>query len=223
MIGPLVVSLISISKGKEGRLSKIGVRDSKMLSRKKREFLFDEITSLAEQVKVYKISNIEIDRAMTAGVSLNGLEALNFARMIDSLEGHPKKIFLDSPDVVQNKFGIRVCLFSKRTMTVEGSPGVSNPGMNDSEIITLVSEHKADSRYPVVSGASIIAKVTRDYEIDRISDEIGIDVGSGYPSDSKTVNAIKNNLKHEKLGKYIRNRWKTMEIIRQSRIEEFFS
>lgn len=193
-----------------------------MLTRKKRDYLFDEIASIAEEVRVYKISNDEINRAMAGGVSLNGLEALNFARLIDSLDTQPKKIYLDSPDVVQDKFGIRVCLFSRRSMSVNDSKNMSNPVIGNSETITLISEHKADAKYPVVSGASIIAKVTRDDEIERIMDETGIDFGSGYPSDSKTVKAIKENLGNDKLTKYIRNRWKTMELIRQKKMDEFF-
>ncbi len=192
-----------------------------MLTRKKRDYLFDEIASLAEEVKVYKITNDEINKAMAGGVSLNGLEALNFARLIDSLESPPKKIYLDSPDVVQDKFGIRVCLFSKRTMTVNNSKSMSNPVIGSNGTITLISEHKADAKYPVVSGASIIAKVARDDEIEKIIRDTGIDFGSGYPSDTKTVKAIKDNLGSDKLNRYIRNRWKTMEIIRQSRMDDF--
>ena len=202
-------------------MSRIGVRDSKRLTRKKREFLYDEITSLAEEVKVYKITNDEIDQAMSGGVSLNGLEALNFARLIDSLQVVPKKIYLDSPDVVEDKFGIRVCLFSKRTMTVNKTSSLSNPIIGAQEAIKLISEHKSDIKYPVVSGASIIAKVVRDDEIDRIAEEVGFDIGTGYPSDSKTINAIKKNLDDKKLGIYLRNMWKTMEIIRQRRMDDF--
>ena len=197
------------------------MRDSKLLTRKKREFLYDEITSLAEEVKVYKITNDEIDQAMAGGVSLNGLEALNFARLIDALQVLPKKIYLDSPDVVEDKFGIRVCLFSKRTMTVNKTSSLSNPIIGAQEAIKLISEHKSDIKYPVVSGASIIAKVVRDDEIDRIAEEVGFDVGTGYPSDSKTINAIKKNLDDKKLGVYLRNMWKTMEIIRQRRMDDF--
>lgn len=194
-----------------------------MLSRKKREFLYDEIASVAEEVKAYKITNDEINRAMVGGVSLNGLEALNFARLIDSLGTAPGKIYLDSPDVVEDKFAIRVCLFSKRSMKVNGSPtsSRSNPVDGKNDVITLISEHKADALYPVVSGASIIAKVIRDNEMDLISDDVGMDLGSGYPSDAKTVNAIKKNLGHEKLQSYIRSRWKTMEIIRQTRMDDY--
>ncbi len=184
--------------------------------------MYDEITSIAQEVKIYKIGNEEINQAMASGVSLNSIEALNFARLIDSLEASPKKIFLDSPDVVQHKFGIRVCLFSKKSMSMGQSYGTSNPVGDNSAETTLITEHKADSRYPVVSGASIIAKVTRDFEMDKISDELGIDCGSGYPSDAKTINAIKENLKNKSVMGYIRDRWKTIELVKQSKIEEFF-
>ncbi len=160
---------------------------------------------------------------MAGGVSLNSVEALNFARLIDSLSIVPKKIILDSPDVIDHKFGIRVCLFSKRSMTVNNGVGTSNPIEGNLNEINLIAEHKADARYPVVSGASIMAKVTRDIEMDRISDEVGMDLGSGYPSDAKTINAIKENLGNKNVMRYIRDRWKTIELVKQSKLEEFLS
>ena len=51
----------------------------------------------------------------------------------------------------------------------------------------LILEHKADYKYPVVSAASILAKVTRDNEIKKIKNKINHDFGSGYMSDPKTV------------------------------------
>lgn len=59
---------------------------------------------------------------------------------------------------------------------------------------------KADSLYPSVSAASVVAKVTRDialelslkvYEDDENQDVVP---GSGYPSDGKTVTWLKHNL-----------------------------
>lgn len=52
---------------------------------------------------------------------------------------------------------------------------------------------KADSIYPIVSAASICAKVTRD-ECLKQHDESNGSWGSGYPSDSKTVNWLKSTL-----------------------------
>jgi ribonuclease HII len=197
-----------------------------MLTPRKREFLYDEIISIADEVRSYSISSEEIDQAIKSNVSLNQLEALNFARLIDSLKAEPNRVFLDSPDVISERFGMRVSLFSSRNMHVKGikKKGQKNEGIipADSKRISVIAEHKADSVYPVVSSASIIAKVTRDREIERITDHLGIDIGSGYPSDAQTIDAIKDNLANEKFAKFIRQRWKTMQIIRQARMNEFF-
>ncbi|MGZ4850241.1 MAG: ribonuclease HII, partial [Candidatus Bathyarchaeia archaeon] len=62
--------------------------------------------------------------------------------------------------------------------------------------------------YPIVSAASIIAKVERDREIDSLKSEYG-DFGSGYLTDSKTMIFLKKLL--EKNGDYpsfVRKSWK---------------
>ena len=55
-----------------------------------------------------------------------------------------------------------------------------------------VAEHKADENHPEVSAASIIAKVTRDRAVEQLSKDIGIDLGSGYPSTQKPNPQFKN-------------------------------
>ncbi len=222
MLGPLVVSVVTIQKGKENKLSRIGVRDSKLLSRKKREYLYDEIMSIADDVGVYKISEMEINKAMASGMSLNELEALHFARLIDASSAKPRRIFLDSPDVISEKFGVRVGIFSKKPLRIAGKRSSAKTVSKGNEsAISVVAEHKADVIYPVVSCASIIAKVTRDNAVDEMKEKLGIDVGSGYPSDKKTVQAIKTSLGTEKLKPYMRDRWKTMRNIRQLRMGDF--
>ncbi len=215
---------MAIQKGREGKLSRIGVRDSKLLTKRKREYLYDEIFALSEDVKVYKISEEEINRAMAAGMSLNELEALHFARLIDQTNVTPEKIFLDSPDVVSERFGIRVSLFSKRPLRVSGTKREKTIGdEGDEPVIKVMSEHKADTIYPVVSCASIISKVTRDNELDDLRGKLGMEIGSGYPSDKVTIDAIRANLHDKVFGRYMRERWKTLKNIRQSKIEDFFS
>lgn len=217
MIGPLVVSVICVSQGKEKKLADIGVRDSKLLTKRKRAFLFGEIQSISEEVKTYKISNDEINNAMRIGMSINQLEAVRFAQLIDELSCDVEKMYLDSPDVLAEKFGMRVSLFSKKPTRVVGVKGQGREGNK----IRIISEHKADARYPVVSGASIIAKVIRDEEMERIERESGLEIGSGYPGDRYTVAAIKENLKTKRLNPYIREYWKTLDSIRQRKMKEF--
>lgn len=54
----------------------------------------------------------------------------------------------------------------------------------------FVVAEKADAKFPVVSGASIVAKVQRDMLVS----EFGHDLGSGYPSDPDTVQWLKRNV-----------------------------
>ncbi|KAL6234246.1 hypothetical protein BDW75DRAFT_170134 [Aspergillus navahoensis] len=59
---------------------------------------------------------------------------------------------------------------------------------------------KADSLYPCVSAASVVAKVTRDialevcYDIYKENGREGDGWGSGYPSDSKCIGWLRNNM-----------------------------
>ena len=181
-------------------------------------FLYDEIRSLAEEVLTYSISNSEINQAMLNHISINELEALNFAKLIDSMESQPGSVFLDSPDVISERFGMRVGFFSQKRLLASG---MKRERGKSAGAIKVISEHKADSRYPIVSGASIIAKVERDREIQRISDKAGIDIGSGYPSDSYTVSAIRQDLGKGRLSPYLREQWQTIRAIRQLRMNEF--
>lgn len=216
VIGPLIVSVVCVGKGKEKKLADIGVRDSKLLTRRKREFLFDEIHGICDEIKTYAISNDEINEAMKNGISLNQLEAMRFAQLVDSLESDVRRMYLDSPDVKPERFGVRVSLSANKPMRVIGSKGSGKRSG-----ISIIAEHKADARYPVVSGASIIAKVTRDREMERIESVSGIDIGSGYPSDNHTIEAIKANLASRRLNPYIREYWKTLKRIKQKKIKEF--
>ncbi len=217
ILGPLVVSMVSINKSIEHKLTEVGVRDSKMLSRKRREIAFKEIKKLANNIEVDKIYPEEINSAMKSGISLNELEAVHFARLLDRV-GDVSMVYLDSPDVIAEKFGIRVSNISNKQTKVMGVKGKTEKGVHYTRIL---ARHKADSIYPVVSAASIIAKVTRDREIDLLSRKIGIDIGSGYPSDFKTIDAIRDSMKDGSLNAHLRHQWKTMENIRQTRLFNF--
>jgi ribonuclease HII len=219
VIGPLTVCLVSIKEGRGKKLSEIGVRDSKLLTRRRRKFLFDDIYSLAEEVIVYSIMPEEINRTMKNKISLNELEAIHFARLIESTKSNPKRIYLDSPDVIPEKFGLRVSMVSSKPLKVDGIR--QKNGFKKEAQAKIIAEHKADVRYPVVSAASIIAKVTRDEAIEKLKDKLNIDIGSGYPSDKITIDAIRSNLSNERLLPHLREEWKTLKYIRQLKMMEF--
>jgi ribonuclease HII len=74
-------------------------------------------------------------------------------------------------------------------------------------------ESGADERYPSVSAASILAKVTRDQAIETLKDHWG-ELGSGYPSDPKTKEWIQSWASKEKSWPpFVRTSWSTIRNI----------
>jgi ribonuclease HII len=172
VIGPMVMASVVIESDEEENLKSLGIKDSKLLLPKRREELFDIITKKVKRYHIIILSAKEVDDSLNDPVmNLNLLEAKTSARLIDILK--PEKVILDCPSNNPPAYILQVQRFLERK-------GVS-----------IIAEHKADLNYPVVSAASILAKVTRDRIIEDIKKEIGIDFGSGYPSDPKTVAFLK--------------------------------
>jgi ribonuclease HII len=79
--------------------------------------------------------------------------------------------------------------------------------------VDIVSEHKADRNYPVVSAASIIAKVERDGEVAKLAEKYG-DVGSGYPSDEKTIDFLELCIELGDYPECVRRSWRPAKKVR---------
>ena len=218
ILGPLVLGMVAVKSSSLHKLSEIGVRDSKILSEKRRNQLFGEISDIVTDIKVGIIYPKEINEAMTNHISLNELEAVHFADLFDRMQHDINVVYLDSPDVIPERFGARFKMSSSKSTAVVG---IKMPRVKGVKYTRVISEHKADSKYPVVSAASIIAKVTRDREIRKLEKALRIPIGSGYPSDYKTIEAITKNLKTGALDSHIRQRWITMERIKQTKLTSF--
>jgi len=190
MLGPLVIAGISIEKKHIRKLSLLGVKDSKKLTPKNREELYKKIISLVDNYYVAKISPKTIDRSVQKH-ELNQLEAKFMAKVITKLDADTS--FVDSCDVNPKRFGKEISRLSNNKK--------------------ICSYHHADSRFLVVSAASIIAKVTRDRAIEKLRKEN--DLGSGYPSDPKTIGFVESYYKNQKtMPIFVRKSWKpTKKII----------
>jgi len=189
MIGPMVIAGISIEKKNIPKLRKLGVRDSKKLSPKKRELLYKEIVKLVDDYHVIRIPPRTIDKYVFKH-NLNHLEAKKMAEVISNL--NPDLSYVDSCDVNAARFGREISDLSKKSK--------------------VKSYHYADSRFVVVSAASIIAKVSRDRSIMRLNKTTNL--GSGYPSDKKSVNYVKKVVSSKKsLPTSIRKSWKPVQKI----------
>lgn len=86
--------------------------------------------------------------------------------------------------------------------------------------IHFTVKSKADSLYPVVGAASIVAKVTRDRTLKSWFSQsygAGDDCGCGYPSDPKTVAWLRKNLDPVfGFGNLVRFSWSSCERLLDS-------
>ncbi len=169
VIGPMVMAIVATDD--EGRLAELGVRDSKDLDPETRDMLAVQIKQLPYET--ISLEPSEIDAAVDGSSdNLNRLEARTTALLISRLLEREavEKVIVDSPAKDGKKY--------------EAVVRAELEGLTDKPV-EIVCETKADTNYPVVGAASIIAKTTRDAALHRIREVHG-DVGSGYPADPRT-------------------------------------
>ncbi len=190
IIGPLVVAGVAVKSENLQLLAGLGVKDSKLLTAKKREELYPEILKLTQNHHIIKIPPAQIDKVVRSSRvlhKLNRLEAQTMAKIIEALK--PDQAYVDAADVLADRFGYHIseCLKCKTK---------------------IISQHKADRTFPVVSAASIVAKVERDSEISKLRLKHG-DFGSGYLTDEKTMVFLKKLLDgNGEFPSFVRKSWK---------------
>jgi ribonuclease HII len=191
IIGPLVVAGISIRESKIALLREIGVKDSKALNPKVRARLFGEIMKVIDSVCIHKIDPVEVDGSVSFK-GLNRLEARTMASVINNIEAD--EVYVDCCDVNPQRYRE----YMECHLTCKPK---------------LYSLHHADVINTVVSAASIIAKITRDKEIQRICNTYG-SIGSGYPSDQRTMCFIRDwVVKHGSAPEFARKSWKPLRMM----------
>ncbi|GMH36251.1 hypothetical protein BSKO_04119 [Bryopsis sp. KO-2023] len=182
VLGAMVYACAFCPEAKEESLKKKGFADSKVLKAGEREALFQEIVADPDMEFNYdKISAKQISTSMleSTPVSLNALAVNSTFKIISQVleKGvNIKKVFVDTLG---------------DPATHQGRLSNNFPG------IEFTVCPKADAIYPIVSAASIVAKVTRDADLAGIEKSMGFppnSMGSGYPGDPDTVSFLKENI-----------------------------
>jgi len=198
IIGPLVVAGVMLGENRDRELLAMGVKDSKLLSPEVRAQLAPRVRALAAKVSVVEVQPKEIDEVVLHGGKLrklNFLEAQLMAQVISELS--PREVYVDASDVNEGRYGETIREFLPAALRG----------------IKLVSEHHADRTYPIVSAASIIAKVRRDEAVEALKSKYG-NFGSGYMTDERTMNFLREwRRTHAEYPPIVRLSWKTIKEI----------
>jgi len=197
LIGPMILAGVLLDKNGEEVLKKHNVRDSKTVLHPVRIKLAEIIKETALNHHIVKSLPEDIDKAITSGTNLNTLEAIKTAEIINYINNEKEKIkvIVDCPSVNIKAWRLKLLEFIKHKDNLE-----------------LICEHKADANHISVSAASILAKVTREEEIEKLKLEYG-NFGSGYPADPTTKNFLKSSGKKFSNSGLFRKTWATWKVL----------
>lgn len=193
LIGPMILAGVLLDKNGETVLKKHNVRDSKTVLHPARIKLSEMIIETALNYHVVKTSPEKIDSAINSGTNLNTLEAIKTAEIINEINNKKDKIkvIVDCPSVNIKAWRLKLLEFIEFKDNLE-----------------VICEHKADANHVSVSAASILAKVAREEEVEKLKKEYG-NIGSGYPADPVTKSFLKNNGQKLKDSGIFRKTWQT--------------
>ncbi len=210
VLGPMILSGVLIDSNLEKQLKKLGVKDSKLLNKEKREILAEIIRKKALSYHTSIILPQEIDARNYMGFNLNRVEAIKTAEIINQInKGLDKiKVIIDCP-----------------SRNIEKWTAIVKTYIEKKENLEFQVEHKADLNHISVSAASIIAKSKRESELEILRKKLKVEFGSGYCSDPITRKFLKDNLYKMKKHRIFRQTWQTyknqQQEIEQRKLKDF--
>ncbi|XP_069783443.1 ribonuclease H2 subunit A [Narcine bancroftii] len=177
VLGPMVYAICFCPLSKQQQLEELKVADSKTLTEKERENLFAKLDEAKDFIgwalEVISPNVISTSMQQRTKCNLNTLShdaAIGLIQYALDSGVQVKEVYVDTVGPAE-KYEVKLKeRFPELEVTVRA---------------------KADSLFPIVSAASICAKVARDHAIQSWKfvedlEDINTDYGSGYPNDPKT-------------------------------------
>lgn len=193
VLGPMVLGCVVVDEKDSEKLLSIGVKDSKQLLPKKRCTILRQIQEVALFTKIEIVPPAMIDAYCHKNL-LDLLEAEVAARLLRLFP--VDVLYIDAPGKNGTKFARRLACAFAATYPCQ-----------------IIAENKADIHYPVVSAASILAKVRRDEAILELHKTFG-NFGTGYPGDKKTRQFLTDFYrKNQCFPSCARQSWSTLQKI----------
>lgn len=210
VLGALVIGVFAAEAEWDKELREMGVKDSKQLSPVRREEIAEKLRKVGKHLLI-RITAEELTELMNKGISLNEIEAMKIGEALGELQGDLArrkhefgKVFVDSPDPIPSKFERRI----RKYFRVPGADKVK-----------IFCDNKAENKYPTVAAASILAKVDRDAELEKIKKKLGVDFGSGYPSDERTAKYVREHHADPELQPFLRHKWETVKRLKCPQVD----
>jgi ribonuclease HII len=198
VIGPMILAGCLVTNETEKEFKKLGVKDSKQLTPKRREILAEIIREKVETFEIALTFPSEIDGKNHDGINLNHVEAIKAAEIINKINKGYKKIRVivdcPSPNIAKWTDYLKTKI-----------ENLSN--------LEISCEHKADRNHVSVSAASILAKSVREKEMSALKEKYGSEMGSGYCSDPLTCSFLEKHAHKYRNEGLFRQTWSTWKKV----------
>jgi len=209
VFGPLVVCGVIVDLKNIDKLEKCGVKDSKLFgsdgqARKKRKNVWEKASIFLEDFQYKIISAEDLDKK-----NMYELEIEAIAEILIKLDWEKTEIIYIA-QLGQTSFKKFLQRLEKKEKSFS----------QDEFAQKVIYEKDADSLYIPVSLASIIAKVKRDEEVEKLCQRIGESYISGYPNKKTEIFLRKYFKKHNALppGTRKKRQWEPLkELIEKER------
>uniref|UniRef100_A0A4W3H7N9 Ribonuclease n=1 Tax=Callorhinchus milii TaxID=7868 RepID=A0A4W3H7N9_CALMI len=207
--GPMVYGICFCPISKREQLAQLKVADSKTLTEDEREKLFTKLNDANDFVgwalRILSPNEISTGMQQRSKYNLNTMShdtAIGLIQYALDSGVQLKEVYVDTVGPAEKYQAKLKELFPELEITVKA---------------------KADSLFPIVSAASICAKVARDRSvkswtfIENLGD-VNVDYGSGYPNDPKTKEWLSSNV-DPVFGypQFVRFSWSTAQVILDSK------
>jgi ribonuclease HII len=186
-VSPVLGSLYAVAV-KSDNIDRMDLKDSKKLSEEEIQNVYPELIEDIDY-NYFRITPSEFE-------TRSNLQEVVLKAHYHAIEKHDYKneeIYVDACTLGEEEFGERLS------------------EMIDKEA-TIISRHKADERFPIVSAASIIAKALRIHEMNSLRSKYDYEIGSGYSDDPKTRDFIFNYIsENSEIPEDARKEWKLFD------------
>ncbi|MFB6085709.1 MAG: ribonuclease HII [Halodesulfurarchaeum sp.] len=187
--GPVLGSMFAASVVADPGQLPGEIADSKTLTPERREELADRLRE--DPAVSIGLAEVPVARIDDPTTDMNELTVEAHARALEAVDVAGESGTVDAADVNADRFGRRVA------------------GQVDADL-TIRAEHRADEHHPLVSAASVVAKVTRDDHIAALGERYDPPIGSGYPGDERTRHFLEEYVEqHGELPPCARRSWQT--------------
>lgn len=199
--GPVLGSMFAAAvRVRDGVRLPDGLADSKQLTPERRDALASQLRATAG-VEI-GLAEVPVERIDDPATDMNSLTVEAQAKALGEVAGANDEVWCDAADVDADRFARRV----RDALETSGTGGLD-----------IRAAHRADEDHPLVSAASVLAKVARDDHVAALTAEYG-EIGSGYPGDPATVRFLEAYVeRHGRLPGCARASWETSERLLAAR------